>query len=64
MSVDLPAPFSPSRQCTSPRRTLSEMRSLARTPGNAFVIPTRSTAGCARPSSAVVVGLPVVIAMW
>ena len=43
---------------------LIDMRSFASTPGKAFVIPPSSTAGCARPSSAVVVGLPVVIAMW
>ncbi len=45
MSVDLPAPFSPSRQCTSPRWTMSEMRSLASTPGYSFVISMSSTAG-------------------
>src|SRR6266540_1580576 len=60
ISVDLPAPFSPSRQCTSPRRTTSEMRSFASTPGNALVIPTSSTAGCSRPASSSVVGLPVI----
>ena len=38
ISVDLPAPFSPRRQCTSPRRTASEMRSLASTPGKSFAI--------------------------
>jgi hypothetical protein len=45
ISVDLPAPFSPSRQCTSPRLTEREMRSLARTPGKAFETPISSTAG-------------------
>ena len=43
--VDLPAPFSPSRQCTSPRRRVRSTRSFASTPGNAFVIPTSSTIG-------------------
>ena len=43
--VDLPAPFSPSRQCTSPRRSVRSMRSFASTPGNAFVIPASSTIG-------------------
>ena len=33
MSVDLPAPFWPSRQCTSPARTSSSTPSSARTPG-------------------------------
>src|ERR1700731_1899555 len=41
--VDLPAPFSPSRQCTSPRWRERSTRSLASTPGNAFVIPESST---------------------
>ena len=43
--VDLPAPFSPSRQCTSPCRAASEMSSFARTPGNRLVMPSSSTAG-------------------
>src|SRR5581483_316944 len=57
--VDLPAPFSPSRQCTSPRSTVSEMWSLASTPGNAFVISISSTAG-ACPLSVGVVELSVI----
>src|SRR5919201_4513657 len=47
ISVDLPAPFSPSRQCTSPRRTSNEMSLFATTPGNALVMPTSSTTGAA-----------------
>src|SRR6266566_5144206 len=43
--VDLPAPFSPSRQCTSPCRTVRLTRSFARTPGNRFVISVSSMAG-------------------
>src|SRR5215471_9621234 len=43
--VDLPAPFSPSRQSTSPCRTVTLTRSLARTPGNRFVMLTSSMAG-------------------
>src|SRR5439155_16376834 len=43
--VDLPAPFSPSRQCTSPCRAASETSSFATTPGNRFVMPSSSTAG-------------------
>src|SRR5581483_3918857 len=43
--VDLPAPFSPSRQCTSPPRSARSTRSFASTPGNAFVIPRSSTIG-------------------
>src|SRR5207247_417083 len=38
MSVVLPAPFSPSRACTSPPRTSIVTRSLAVTPGNVLVI--------------------------
>ena len=41
--VDLPAPFSPTRAWISPGSTASEMRSLARTPGNRLVIPASST---------------------
>src|SRR2546423_3304217 len=45
ISVDLPAPFSPSRACTSPRRRSKSMWSLASTPGNCFVIPRSSRTG-------------------
>src|SRR5438093_12401743 len=46
ISVDLPAPFSPSRACTSPRRRSKSTSSLASTPGNRFVMPRSSrTAG-------------------
>src|SRR5581483_138571 len=47
ISVDLPAPFSPSRQCTSPPRSARSIRSFARTPGNDFVMPRSSTSGAA-----------------
>src|SRR6266511_5099642 len=47
ISVDLPAPFSPSRQWTSPRRRATETSSFASTPGKRFVMPTSSTAGAA-----------------
>src|SRR3954470_10268534 len=50
ISVDLPAPFSPSRQCTSPARIARWMSSFATTPGNAFVIPISSTAGASAPA--------------
>src|ERR1051325_361604 len=43
-SVDLPAPFSPSRACTSPSAASKCTPSFATTPGNRFVIPTSSTA--------------------
>ncbi len=36
MSVDLPAPFSPTRPWTVPRRTSIETPSSAFTPGNAL----------------------------
>src|SRR5579864_1589525 len=39
ISVDLPAPFSPRRACTSPRRTSNEIPSFATTPGNSLRIP-------------------------
>src|SRR5437870_2587533 len=45
ISVDLPAPFSPSSACTSPRRRSKSMWSLASTPGNRFVIPRSSRTG-------------------
>ena len=45
ISVDLPAPFSPSRQCTSLRRSVRSTSSFASTPGNDLVIPTSSTIG-------------------
>src|SRR6266571_2233872 len=45
MSVDFPAPFSPSSACTSPRRRSKSTSSLATTPGNRFVIPFSSRSG-------------------
>src|SRR5438445_319757 len=45
MSVDLPAPFSPSSRCTSPRRTVRSTLSSATTPGNRLEIPFRAY-GC------------------
>ena len=45
ISVDLPAPFSPSRQRTSPGMARRLMWSFATTPGKALVMPTSSTAG-------------------
>ena len=50
ISVDLPAPFSPSRQCTSPARIARLMSSFATTPGNALVMPISSTAGASAPA--------------
>src|SRR5215204_3090896 len=48
ISVDLPAPFSPSSACTSPRARPKSMWSFARIPGNSFVIPFSSrTVGAA-----------------
>src|SRR6478736_869062 len=43
--VDLPAPFSPSSACTSPSSSSKWTWSLARTPGNCFVIPRSSRTG-------------------
>jgi len=39
ISVDLPAPFWPIRQCTSPARTSRSTPSRARTPGNSLTMP-------------------------
>src|ERR671933_2460518 len=44
-SVLLPAPFSPSRACTSPAAASKSTWSLATTPGNRLVIPRIDTAG-------------------
>src|ERR1700741_425870 len=43
MSVVLPAPFSPSRPRTLPRSAAIEILSLARTPGNRFVMSRSSS---------------------
>src|SRR3989442_13324599 len=52
MSVDLPAPFSPTSACTSPRRRSTVTSSLATTPGNRFVMCSRTTSGApSRPAS-------------
>src|SRR5947199_654102 len=45
ISVDLPAPFSPRSAWTSPSRRSKSMWSLARMPGNRFVIPRSSRTG-------------------
>ena len=50
MSVDLPAPFSPSRQRTSPGMAVRLMWSLATTPGKALVMSMSSTAGVLPPA--------------
>src|SRR3954452_22919654 len=42
ISVVLPAPFSPSSACTSPRRRSRSMWSLATVPGKILVIPRSS----------------------
>src|SRR4051794_14154003 len=44
MSVDFPAPFSPRSACTSPRRRVKSMPSLATTGPHRFVIPRSSRA--------------------
>src|SRR3954466_9429876 len=45
ISVDLPAPFSPSSACTSLLRRSKSTLSFASTPGNRFVIPRSSRSG-------------------
>ena len=47
ISVDLPAPFSPSSAWTSPARTSNETPESARTPGNVFSISRTSSSGAA-----------------
>src|SRR6266702_330615 len=46
ISVDLPAPFSPSSACTSPRRRSKSTPSFATTAPNLFVMPRSSSASC------------------
>src|SRR6478752_1422122 len=45
MSVDLPAPFSPIRACTSPGNRRKSTVSSALTPGNVMEIPDITTIG-------------------
>src|SRR5262245_48067379 len=45
MSVDLPAPFSPTTARTAPARTSSETRSNARTPGKLLLTSRTSNSG-------------------
>src|SRR5438093_1018816 len=47
ISVDFPAPFSPSSAWTSPRLRSKSTWSLASTPGNRFVMPRSSRTGAA-----------------
>src|SRR5688500_14087395 len=51
MSVDLPAPFSPTMACTWPRVTVMLTSLLATTPGNRLVMPLSSTAMSAEASA-------------
>ena len=44
ISVDLPAPFSPTIACTVPARTSMSMSWLAMTPGNRLPMPRSRTA--------------------
>src|SRR3954470_21874938 len=57
ISVDLPAPFWPSRQCTSPGRTSRSTPSRARTPGNDLVMPFMVSSGVSGAESAMAVPL-------
>ncbi len=52
ISVDLPAPFWPSRQCTSPAATSRSTPSSARTPGNSLTMPRICSSGRASSGSA------------
>src|SRR5687767_2182429 len=51
ISVDFPAPFSPSSACTSPRWRSKSTWSLASTPGKRLVIPRSSRMGTAARST-------------
>src|SRR6476620_10495540 len=53
ISVLLPAPFSPSRACTSPVRTSKSTSSRATTPGKALRMPCISSTGTETADSAV-----------
>ena len=48
MRVLLPAPFSPTSACTSPRWISRSTRSFARTPGKTLVIPRSDRMGAER----------------
>ena len=50
ISVDLPAPFSPTSACTVPRRTVMLMSEFATTPGNRLVIPVSCDGDRPRPA--------------
>src|SRR6476469_6592862 len=50
--VDVPAPFSPTTACTSPRPTVRLTSELATTPGNRLVIPRSSITGAPAGASA------------
>src|SRR6478609_5908464 len=56
ISVDLPAPFSPSSAWTSPLRRSKFTLSLASTPGNRFVIPRSSRRGASAIARAILSG--------
>src|SRR4051794_23008116 len=58
MSVDLPAPFSPTSACTSPRRTARLTSEFATTPGNRFVMPRSSMTGGSPARAGPSVGAP------
>jgi hypothetical protein len=51
--VDFPAPFWPSRQCTSPATTSRSTPSRARTPGNSLTIPRIDSSGVSGMSTSV-----------
>ena len=54
ISVDLPAPFSPTSACTSPARTSNETSDSACTPGKDLLMPRTSRSGAAAPVYAVI----------
>src|SRR5690242_14910260 len=63
MSVDLPAPFSPSSACTSPRRSVRSMWSLAVRPPKRLTMPRSSSASSAASDASRVVMPPSLVAL-
>src|SRR3954451_2806042 len=63
MSVDLTAPFSPMRACTSPARRVKSTLSSARTPGKRMVMPRISTAGTISVSAGIWSARPLMVTL-
>jgi hypothetical protein len=57
-SVDLPAPFSPTSACTSPRRRAKSTPSSAVAPAKRFTIPAMRRIGAASLTAVSLLGWP------